>query len=597
MLRTEYAFEQKGGFGMVRKLLRSVREYKTSSLLAPLFVTCEVILEVIIPMLMANLIDFGIEAGNMQYILKMGLALIICCIVSLTFGALSGKYAAVASAGFAKNLREDMYNKVQEYSFSNIDKFSTASIVTRLTTDITNIQNAYMMSIRVAVRCPIMLIFALFMAFQINSHLAPIFVIAIPILAVGLVIIISNAKRIFERVFRTYDKLNNVVQENLHGIRVVKSFVREDHETEKFCSVSKEIYQDFSKAEKILAFNAPLMQFCAYGCMLLISWLGAKLIVASGNNPAVGMTTGDLTSMFSYTMQILMSLMMFSMVFVMITISYASMERAEEILDEKSDLHNPENPVYEVKDGSIEFDHVNFAYGKNADKLCLDNVNLKIPSGATVGIIGGTGSSKSTLVQLIPRLYDATEGAVKVGGRDVREYDIESLREEVAMVLQKNVLFSGTIKDNLRWGKEDATNEEMRHVCQLAQADEFIQTFPDGYDTYIEQGGTNVSGGQKQRLCIARALLKKPKILILDDSTSAVDTKTDALIRMAFRKEIPNTTKIIIAQRISSVEDADLILVLDDGKINGMGTHEELLANNEIYREVYESQQKGGLEE
>lgn len=588
---------KKGGFGMVRKLLRSVREYKTSSLLAPLFVTCEVILEVIIPMLMANLIDFGIEAGNMQYILKMGLALVICCIVSLTFGALSGKYAAVASAGFAKNLREDMYNKVQEYSFSNIDKFSTASIVTRLTTDITNIQNAYMMSIRVAVRCPIMLIFALFMAFQINSHLAPIFVIAIPILAVGLVIIISNAKRIFERIFRTYDKLNNVVQENLHGIRVVKSFVREDHETEKFCSVSKEIYQDFSKAEKILAFNAPLMQFCAYGCMLLISWLGAKLIVASGNNPAVGMTTGDLTSMFSYTMQILMSLMMFSMVFVMITISYASMERAEEILDEKSDLHNPENPVYEVKDGSIEFDHVNFVYGKNADKLCLDNVNLKIPSGATVGIIGGTGSSKSTLVQLIPRLYDATEGAVKVGGRDVREYDIESLREEVAMVLQKNVLFSGTIKDNLRWGKENATDEEMRHVCQLAQADEFIQTFPDGYDTYIEQGGTNVSGGQKQRLCIARALLKKPKILILDDSTSAVDTKTDALIRMAFREEIPNTTKIIIAQRISSVEDADLILVLDDGKINGMGTHQELLANNEIYREVYESQQKGGLEE
>ena len=588
---------KKGGFGMVRKLLRSVREYKTSSLLAPLFVTCEVILEVIIPMLMANLIDFGIEAGNMQYILKMGLALVIFCIVSLTFGALSGKYAAVASAGFAKNLREDMYNKVQEYSFSNIDKFSTASIVTRLTTDITNIQNAYMMSIRVAVRCPIMLIFAFFMAFQINSHLAPIFVIAIPILAVGLVIIISNAKRIFERIFRTYDKLNNVVQENLHGIRVVKSFVREDHETEKFCSVSKEIYQDFSKAEKILAFNAPLMQFCAYGCMLLISWLGAKLIVASGNNPAVGMTTGDLTSMFSYTMQILMSLMMFSMVFVMITISYASMERAEEILDEKSDLHNPENPVYEVKDGSIEFDHVNFVYGKNADKLCLDNVNLKIPSGATVGIIGGTGSSKSTLVQLIPRLYDATEGAVKVGGRDVREYDIESLREEVAMVLQKNVLFSGTIKDNLRWGKEDATDEEMRHVCQLAQADEFIQTFPDGYDTYIEQGGTNVSGGQKQRLCIARALLKKPKILILDDSTSAVDTKTDALIRMAFREEIPNTTKIIIAQRISSVEDADLILVLDDGKINGMGTHQELLANNEIYREVYESQQKGGLEE
>ena len=580
---------------MVRKLLRSVREYKTSSLLAPLFVTCEVILEVIIPMLMANLIDFGIEAGNMQYILKMGLALVIFCIVSLTFGALSGKYAAVASAGFAKNLREDMYNKVQEYSFSNIDKFSTASIVTRLTTDITNIQNAYMMSIRVAVRCPIMLIFALFMAFQINSHLAPIFVIAIPILAVGLVIIISNAKRIFERIFRTYDKLNNVVQENLHGIRVVKSFVREDHETEKFCSVSKEIYQDFSKAEKILAFNAPLMQFCAYGCMLLISWLGAKLIVASGNNPAVGMTTGDLTSMFSYTMQILMSLMMFSMVFVMITISYASMERAEEILDEKSDLHNPENPVYEVKDGSIEFDHVNFVYGKNADKLCLDNVNLKIPSGATVGIIGGTGSSKSTLVQLIPRLYDATEGAVKVGGRDVREYDIESLREEVAMVLQKNVLFSGTIKDNLRWGKEDATDEEMRHVCQLAQADEFIQRFPDGYDTHIEQGGSNVSGGQKQRLCIARALLKNPKILILDDSTSAVDTRTDYLIRKAFREDIPDITKLIISQRIS-IEDADRIVVLDDGKINGIGTHAELLKTNEIYQEVYRTQVKGGDE-
>lgn len=579
---------------MVRKLLRSVREYKTSSLLAPLFVTCEVILEVIIPMLMANLIDFGIEAGNMQYILKMGLALVICCIVSLTFGALSGKYAAVASAGFAKNLREDMYNKVQEYSFSNIDKFSTASIVTRLTTDITNIQNAYMMSIRVAVRCPIMLIFALFMAFQINSHLAPIFVIAIPILAVGLVIIISNAKRIFERIFRTYDKLNNVVQENLHGIRVVKSFVREDHETEKFCSVSKEIYQDFSKAEKILAFNAPLMQFCAYGCMLLISWLGAKLIVASGNNPAVGMTTGDLTSMFSYTMQILMSLMMFSMVFVMITISYASMERAEEILDEKSDLHNPENPVYEVKDGSIEFDHVNFVYGKNADKLCLDNVNLKIPSGATVGIIGGTGSSKSTLVQLIPRLYDATEGAVKVGGRDVREYDIESLREEVAMVLQKNVLFSGTIKDNLRWGKEDATDEEMRHVCQLAQADEFIQTFPDGYDTYIEQGGTNVSGGQKQRLCIARALLKKPKILILDDSTSAVDTRTDALIRKGFREFIPETTKIIIAQRIASVQDADRIILMEGGRISAIGSHDELMKSSAVYRDIYTSQNRVG---
>ena len=582
---------------MVKTLMRSVREYKKSSILTPVFVTFEVILEVIIPLLMAKLIDYGIEAGNMQYILKMGAILVICCIVSLTFGALSGKYAAVASAGFAKNLRMDMYNKVQEYSFSNIDKFSAASIVTRLTTDITNIQNAYQMAIRVAVRSPIMLIFALFMAFQINSHLAPIFVIAIPILAVGLWLIIQNAKTIFERVFRTYDHLNNVVQENLHGIRVVKSFVREDHETEKFGKVSQTIYKDFSKAERILAFNAPLMQFCAYGCMLLISWLGAKLIVASGNNPAVGMTTGDLTSMFSYTMQILMSLMMFSMVFVMITISYASMERAVEILNEESDIHNPEHPISQVEDGSIVFENVSFRYGKNADKLCLDHINLNIPAGATVGIIGGTGSSKSTLVQLIPRLYDVSEGSVKVGGRDVREYDLETLRQQVAMVLQKNVLFSGTIKDNLRWGKEDATDEEMLHVCKLAQADDFIQTFPDRYDTYIEQGGTNVSGGQKQRLCIARALLKKPKILILDDSTSAVDTKTAAMIRKAFREEIPDTTKIIIAQRISSVEDADMILVLDDGKIDGVGTHAELLKENAIYREVYESQQKGGIEE
>ncbi|HIY05059.1 MAG TPA: ABC transporter ATP-binding protein/permease [Candidatus Anaerotignum merdipullorum] len=582
---------------MVKTLMRSVREYKKSSILTPVFVTFEVILEVMIPLLMAKLIDYGIEAGNMQYILKMGAILVICCIVSLTFGALSGKYAAVASAGFAKNLRMDMYNKVQEYSFSNIDKFSAASIVTRLTTDITNIQNAYQMAIRVAVRSPIMLIFALFMAFQINSHLAPIFVIAIPILAVGLWLIIQNAKTIFERVFRTYDHLNNVVQENLHGIRVVKSFVREDHETEKFGKVSQTIYKDFSKAERILAFNAPLMQFCAYGCMLLISWLGAKLIVASGNNPAVGMTTGDLTSMFSYTMQILMSLMMFSMVFVMITISYASMERAVEILNEESDIHNPEHPISQVEDGSIVFENVSFRYGKNADKLCLDHINLNIPAGATVGIIGGTGSSKSTLVQLIPRLYDVSEGSVKVGGRDVREYDLETLRQQVAMVLQKNVLFSGTIKDNLRWGKEDATDEEMLHVCKLAQADDFIQTFPDRYDTYIEQGGTNVSGGQKQRLCIARALLKKPKILILDDSTSAVDTKTDAMIRKAFREEIPDTTNIIIAQRISSVEDADMILVLDDGKIDGVGTHAELLKENAIYREVYESQQKGGIEE
>ena len=582
---------------MIRTLLGSVREYKRSSILAPLFVTFEVVLEVIIPLLMAKLIDFGIEAGNMQYILKIGLVLVVCCLVSLLLGALSGKYAAVASAGFAKNLRSDMYEKVQGYSFSNIDKFSAASIVTRLTTDITNIQNSYQMAIRVAVRSPIMMIFALFMAFRVNASLAPIFVIALPILGFGIWLIVRNAKPIFERVFSTYDKLNNVVQENLHGIRVVKSFVREAHETEKFCSVSHEIYQDFSKAEKILAFTAPLMQFCAYGCMLLISWFGAKFIVASGNNPVIGMTTGDLASMFSYTMQILMSLMMFSMVFVMITISYASMERAEEILKEQSDIHNPENPVYTIADGSIIFDNVDFQYGEHADELCLNRINLTIPSGATVGIIGGTGSAKSTLVQLIPRLYDVTKGCVKVGGMDVRAYDLEALRKEVAMVLQKNELFSGTIKENLRWGKEDATDAEMEHACKLAQADDFIQTFPDKYDTYIEQGGANVSGGQKQRLCIARALLKKPKILILDDSTSAVDTKTDALIRKAFSEEIPNTTKIIIAQRISSVEHADMILVMENGKIDGVGTHKELLQNNTIYQEVYASQQKGGIAE
>ena len=582
---------------MIRTLLGSVREYKRSSILAPLFVTFEVVLEVIIPLLMAKLIDFGIEAGNMQYILKIGLVLVVCCLVSLLLGVLSGKCAAEASAGFAKNLRSDMYEKVQGYSFSNIDKFSAASIVTRLTTDITNIQNSYQMAIRVAVRSPIMMIFALFMAFRVNASLAPIFVIALPILGFGIWLIVRIAKPIFDRIFSTYDKLNNVVQENLHGIRVVKSFVREAHETEKFCSVSHEIYQDFSKAEKILAFTAPLMQFCAYGCMLLISWFGAKFIVASGNNPVIGMTTGDLASMFSYTMQILMSLMMFSMVFVMITISYASMERAEEILKEQSDIHNPENPVYTVADGSIIFDNVDFQYGEHADELCLNRINLTIPSGATVGIIGGTGSAKSTLVQLIPRLYDVTKGCVKVGGMDVRAYDLEALRKEVAMVLQKNELFSGTIKENLRWGKEDATDAEMEHVCKLAQADDFIQTFPNKYDTYIEQGGANVSGGQKQRLCIARALLKKPKILILDDSTSAVDTKTDALIRKAFAEEIPNTTKIIIAQRISSVEHADMILVMENGKIDGVGTHKELLQNNTIYQEVYASQQKGGIAE
>lgn len=575
---------------MIKRLIRCVREYKKASILSPLCVSLEVVMEVIIPMVMAALIDKGVDEGNMNYILKIGIVLVVLAMVSLTFGMLSGKYAAQASAGFAKNLRHDMYYNVQNFSFSNIDKFSTASIVTRLTTDVTNVQNAYQMIIRIAVRGPVMLVFALIMAFGISAKLSCIFLVAIPILGIGLYLMMSRAHPVFERVFRTYDKLNNVVQENLRGIRVVKSYVREDTEIEKFGAISRDIYNDFSWVEKLLAFNMPLMQFCMYGCMLLISWIGARLIVGSD------MTTGQLLSVFTYAAQILMSLMMLSMVFVMIIISRASAERIVEILDEKSDLTNGLHPAGEdeIKDGSVVFENVSFSYAKDKNKLCLFDVNLSIESGQTIGIIGGTGSAKSSLVQLIARLYDTTKGCVKVGGLDVRSYDLHALRNEVAMVLQKNVLFSGTIKENLRWGNEKASDEELVRVCRLAQADEFIQSFPDKYDTYIEQGGSNVSGGQKQRLCIARALLKKPKILILDDSTSAVDTKTDALIRRAFKEEIPDTTKIIIAQRISSIEDADQIIVMDGGRINGIGSHEELLKANEIYREVYESQVKGG---
>ncbi|TLD01409.1 ABC transporter ATP-binding protein [Robinsoniella peoriensis] len=582
---------------MIKKLMKSIREYKRDSILTPFFVSLEVVMEVIIPLLMAMLIDYGIDGKDLGYIWRMGIFLVVSAMISLIFGALSGKYAASASAGFAKNLRKDMYYNVQNFSFSNIDKFSTASIVTRLTTDITNVQNAYQMIIRMAVRSPIMLVFSMIMAFGINVQMAFIFLCAIPILGIGLWVIMTKAHPIFERVFRTYDKLNNVVQENLHGIRVVKSYVREEHENGKFKEISVSIYSDFSKAEKLLAFNMPLMQFCMYACMLLVSWFGARAIVASGNNPAVGMSTGQLMSLITYAMQILMSLMMLSMVFVMITMSRASAERIVEILTEESSLKNGELPVMKVKDGSVVFADVNFSYADDQNKLCLKNVNLEIKSGETVGIIGGTGAAKTTLVQLIPRLYDVTSGNLLVGGRDVRSYDIETLRDQVAMVLQKNILFSGTIKENLRWGNESATDEELIHACILAQADDFVQSFPNKYDTYIEQGGSNVSGGQKQRLCIARALLKKPKILILDDSTSAVDTRTDAMIRKAFAEEIPDTTKFIIAQRISSVQDADKIIVMDGGNIQDVGTHEELLAGSNIYREVYESQVKGGVED
>ncbi|MCI8401940.1 MAG: ABC transporter ATP-binding protein [Lachnospiraceae bacterium] len=573
---------------MIKKLLSCVGEYKKDSLLAPLAVAMEVVMEVLIPLMMAHLLDFGIEAGDMRVILRTGAVLVAACMCSLFFGISSGRYAARASAGFAKNLRRAMYYQVQDFSFSNIDKFSTSSLVTRLTTDVSNIQNAYQMIIRIAVRAPLMLVFSLVMTFTINGRLAIIFLAVVPLLALGLYYIMTHAHPIFERVFATYDRLNNVVQENLRGIRVVKSYVREEHEKEKFEKVSGDIYRDFVKAERLLAFNAPMMQTAVYSCMLLISWLGARFITAGS------LTTGELTSLITYTMQILSSLMMLSMIFVMMTMARTSAERAVEILSEESDLVNPEDPVKEVKDGSIVFDHVNFSYAGDEEKLCLKDVTLRIESGQTIGILGGTGAAKTSLVQLIPRLYDATGGRILVGGVDVRRYDLETLRNQVAMVLQKNVLFSGTIRENLRWGNAFASDEELIHACELACADEFVAKFPDGYDTYIEEGGSNVSGGQKQRLCIARALLKKPKILILDDSTSAVDTGTDARIRRAFREEIPDTTKIIIAQRVASVQEADQILVMDGGKLAAIGTHEELLQASHIYREVFESQTKGG---
>ena len=579
---------------MINRLSQSIREYKKDSILAPIYVSLEVLLEVVIPILMASLIDYGIDAGNLNYVIKMGVMLLVFAAISLLTGALAGRSAAIASSGFAKNLRQDMYYNVQNFSFSNIDKFSTASIVTRLTTDVTNVQNAFQMIIRMAFRAPIMLTFAMIAAFRIHVQLSLIFLVAVPILGIGLYIIMINAHPIFEHIFQIYDRLNNIIQENLHGIRVVKSFIREEYEEEKFMNVSDQIYQNFTKAEKILAFNMPLMQFCMYSCTLLISWFGARLIITTGNDPVSGLSTGQLMSLIAYATQILMSLMMLSMVFVMITISRASAERIVEVLDEESDLKNGAHPIYEVKDGSITFENVSFKYYQSAEKECLKQINLAIKSGQTIGIIGGTGSSKTSLVQLIPRLYDVTKGRVMVGGVDVRDYDLESLRQQVALVLQKNILFSGTIKENLRWGNEQATDEELKRACELAQADDFIQNFPDGYDTYIEQGGSNVSGGQKQRLCIARALLKKPKILILDDSTSAVDTKTDALIRQGFASNIPNTTKIIIAQRISSIQDADQILVMNDGEINAIGTHDELLKTCSIYQEVYHSQVNGG---
>lgn len=575
---------------MIKTLLAQVKEYKKSSILSPVFIILEVIMEVLIPFMMASIIDNGVEKGDMKHVVFMGVCMIGAAMLALLFGVLSGKHAAKASSGFAKNLRGAMYENIQDFSFSNIDKYSTAGLVTRLTTDVTNVQNSYQMVIRICARAPFMLICAMIMAFTINARLSMVFVGAIIFLGVALALILRKVHPIFMQVFKKYDALNASVQENINAVRVVKAYVREEHEISKFEKACENLYQMFIKAEKLIILNMPVMQFAMYACILLISWLGAKMIVGGS------LTTGELMSLFAYIMNILMSLMMIAMVFVMVTMSRASAERIAEVINEETDLTNGENPVYEVKDGSIDFENVDFAYNKDKNNCVLEKINFSIRSGETIGIIGGTGSAKSSLVQLIPRLYDVVGGMVKVGGLDVRAYDLETLRNEVAMVLQKNVLFSGTIKENLRWGNKEASDEEIMRVCELAQAAEFIERMPEKYDTYIEQGGSNVSGGQKQRLCIARALLKKPKILILDDSTSAVDTKTDSLIRKAFKEEIPDTTKIIIAQRISSVQDADKIMVLNEGKIEGMGNHEELMASCEIYRDVYVSQMKGAEE-
>lgn len=572
---------------MLKTLGAQIKEFKKDSFLTPVFMILEVLMETIIPLMMASIIDNGVEAGDIHHIYVMGGCMVIVACISLFAGTMGGKYGAHASAGFARNLRKAMYENIQTFSFSNIDKFSTAGLVTRLTTDVTNLQNAYQMLLRMCVRAPISLICAMIMAFFINARLASVYLIAVIVLGMILAIITVRAHHYFMEVFPKYDDLNASVQENVSAIRVVKAYVREDYEKKKFTQASKNIYNMFVKAEGVLAFNSPVMQIAVYSCIIALSWLGAKMIVAGS------LTTGELMSLLTYCMNIMMSLMMLSMVFVMLAMSIASAERICEVLNEKSDITNPENPVYEVADGSVTFDHVTFRYNKTSDKPILDDVNLSIRSGETIGVIGGTGSSKSSLVNLISRLYDVSEGAVLVGGKDVRSYDLDTLRDEVSVVLQNNVLFSGTIYENLRWGDKNATDEECRHACRLACADEFIDRFPDGYNTYIEQGGTNVSGGQKQRLCIARALLKKPKILILDDSTSAVDTATDAKIRKAFAEEIPDTTKFIIAQRISSVQNADRIIVLDNGVVNGFGTHEELLASNDIYRDVYESQTSG----